>query len=103
MNTEQKNNKSGSQKLEEWFGQLTISQLLLAHRESLNLSQTAMAKKLNLSNQKLCDFEKGRRLPSPQMAEHWALVLQVSSLVWIEAVLKEQINKCKTVKIVKVA
>lgn len=103
MTTEQNKKKSASQKLESILGPLTIAKLLIAHRESLSLSQTQMAKLLKLTSQKLCDFEKGRRLPSPEVAEKWAITLKASPKVWIEAVLKEQIVHCKTIKNVSVA
>lgn len=103
MTTEQNKKKSASHKLENLFGPLTIAKLLMAHRESLSLSQAQMAKKLKLTSQKLCDFEKGRRLPSPEVAEKWALALKLSTKVWVEAVLKEQIVNCKTINDVSVA
>lgn len=103
MTTEQNKKRSASQKLEAIFGPLTIAKLLLAHRETLSLSQSQMAKKLKLSSQKLCDYEKGRRLPSPEVAERWALTLNLSPKVWVEAVLKEQIQNCKTITNVIVA
>ncbi|MGZ3768809.1 MAG: helix-turn-helix domain-containing protein [Bdellovibrio sp.] len=103
MTTEQNKKKSASHKLETMFGPLTIAKLLVAHRESLNLPQVQMAKKLKLTSQKLCDFEKGRRLPSAEVAEKWALILKLSPKVWVEAVLREQISGCKTIKHVQVA
>jgi transcriptional regulator with XRE-family HTH domain len=95
--------KRASELLAAEFGPLTVARLLLAHRDSLAISQAAMAKKLKVSSQKLCDFEKGRRLPSPQTAERWASILGVSPQVWVEAVLREQIQGCKTISQVTVA
>ena len=64
--------KYSLKKLEKDYGPLTFSDLLLIHREDMGWTQTRMAKELKLSKQKLCDFEKERRLPSVKMAVKWA-------------------------------
>ncbi|WP_218109818.1 helix-turn-helix transcriptional regulator [Oligoflexus tunisiensis] len=53
-------------------GPLTFGQLLLSIREGEQLSQEEFGQLLGLSKQKVCDFEKERRLPSPEKAAEFA-------------------------------
>lgn len=53
--------------LEKDYDPLTLADLLLIYKEDNKLNQTQMAEKLSISKQKLCDFEKGRRLLSVKM------------------------------------
>ena len=87
--------KKGSKYLEEKIGPLTFGDLLLMAREDLELSQVAMSEKLGITKQKLCDFEKGRRLPSPKMAVSWAKKLKHPQEVWIQVVLQDQLRRDK--------
>ncbi|MCJ8277350.1 MAG: helix-turn-helix transcriptional regulator [Bdellovibrionales bacterium] len=87
--------KKGSKYLEDTFGPLTFADLLLMEREDAELSQVAMAEKLGITKQKLCDFEKGRRLPSPKMAASWAKKLKHPQEVWVQIVLQAQLRRDK--------
>ena len=58
--------------LEKDYGPLTFADLLLIQRADKDWTQTKMAAKLKISKQKLCDFEKGRRLPSVKTVAEWA-------------------------------
>jgi transcriptional regulator with XRE-family HTH domain len=53
-------------------GSLTFGQLMTAIREGEELSQEEFGQLLGLSKQKVCDFEKERRLPSPEKAAEYA-------------------------------
>ena len=57
------------------------------------MTQTQMADKLGISKQKLCDFEKGRRLPSVKMVAKWARMLRHPQAVWIQIVLQDQLRR----------
>ena len=89
--------------LEREFGPLSFSDLLLIQREDDELTQVEMAKKLGISKQKLCDFEKGRRLPSAKMAALWAKKLGHPQEVWVQIVLQDQLRHDKLKLTVSVA
>ena len=52
-----------------------------------------MSKRLGVSPQRLCDFEKGRRLPSPKSAEKMAEKLGYHPAVWIQVLLQDQLQR----------
>ncbi|MEZ4742680.1 MAG: helix-turn-helix transcriptional regulator [Bdellovibrionota bacterium] len=85
--------KYTSKELGKDFGPLTFGDLLLIQREDEELTQVEMAKKLGITKQKLCDFEKGRRLPSPRVAASWAKKLGHPQEVWVQIVLQDQLRK----------
>lgn len=87
--------KKGSKYLEERFGPLTFADLLLIEREEAGVSQVEMAKKLGITRQKICDFEKGRRLPSTKMAASWAKKLGHPQGAWVQVVLQDQLRRDK--------
>ena len=87
--------KYSSKKLEADFGPLTFGDLLLLQREDMELTQVQMAKKLGISKQQLCDFEKGRRFPSAKAASTWAKKLGHPQEVWVQTVLQDQLNRDK--------
>ena len=89
--------------LESDFGSLTFGDLLLIQREDSELTQVEMAEKLGVSKQKLCDFEKGRRLPSTKMAASWAKKLKHPQEVWVQIVLQDQLRRDKLKMKVSVA
>ena len=88
-----RNKKYTSNDLDREFGSLSFADLLLLQREDLELTQVEMASKLGISNQKLCDFEKGRRLPSAKMASDWAKKLGLPREVWVQVVLQDQLKR----------
>ena len=75
------------------YGPLTFADILCIQREDEQLTQVEMAKKLGITKQKLCDFEKGRRLPSAKMAALWAKKLGHPQEVWIQIVLQDQLRE----------
>ena len=82
-----------SKDLEEDYGPLTFADILRIQREDEGLTQTEMAEKLGITKQKLCDFEKARRIPSAKMAASWAKKLGHPQEVWIQVVLQDQLRK----------
>ena len=87
------NIKYSLKNLEKDYGPLTFADLLLIYREDKGWTQTKMAKELQLSKQKLCDFEKKRRLPSVKMAVKWAKKLKQPAEVWIQVLLQDQLRQ----------
>lgn len=84
---------STSKKLEKEFGSLRFADLITMQREDEGLTQVEMAKRLGISRQKLCDFEKGRRIPSAKMAAIWAKKLGHPKEAWVQIVLQDQLNR----------
>ena len=87
--------KYTSKKLEKDYGPITFADLIIISREDIELTQIKMAKKLGISKQKLCDFEKGRRVPSAKMAATWAKKLKQPQEVWVQVVLQDKLRKDK--------
>ena len=81
--------------LEKDFGPITFGDLLKIQREDEKKSQVEMARVLGISKQKLCDFEKGRRLPSAKMASIFAKKLGQPLAVWVQVVLQDQLRRDK--------
>ena len=87
--------KSGSKYLEDNFGPLYFSDLLKAHRVGEEMTQEELAKVLNTSKQKICDYEKGRRIPSMETLVSWAKKLKEPHEIWVKAYLQQQVDSAK--------
>lgn len=73
MNTKTKRKSKATKVLEKLNkSPLTFGQLMLSIREGEELSQEEFGNLLGLSKQKVCDFEKERRLPSLEKAAEFA-------------------------------
>ena len=81
-----------SQYLEEEFGPLYFSDLLKAHRLGEEMTQEELSVKLKISKQKVCDYEKGRRLPSMETVVKWAKKLNEPHEIWVKAYLQQQVD-----------
>jgi transcriptional regulator with XRE-family HTH domain len=73
-------------------GPLTLGLALEGLRRGEGLSQSAFAKKLKISSQKLCDLEKGRRRVSPERAASFARKLGHPIDVFVRLALQDLIN-----------
>ena len=89
MTTKRKSSKS----LEKEFGPLYFCDLLKAHRLGEEMTQEELATKLDISKQKVCDYEKGRRLPSMETAVKWAKKLKEPHEIWVRAYLQQQVDE----------
>ena len=87
--------KYGLKNLEKDYGPLTFGDLLLIQREDKGWTQTRMADVLDISKQKLCDFEKERRLPSVKTVAKWAKKMKQPQEVWVQVVLQDQLRRNK--------
>jgi transcriptional regulator with XRE-family HTH domain len=88
-----KRNKKSSEKWAAEFGALVFGELLWAYRETEQLTQKELAEKLGITSQKLCDFEKGRRLPSLKQAAKFASTLGEDPATWVQVLLQEEVRK----------
>ena len=78
--------------LEAQFGSLYFSDLLKAHRLGKEMTQDQLAGKLGISKQTVCDYAKGRRLPSIETVVNWAKKLAEPHEIWVKAYLQQQID-----------
>ena len=85
--------KSYFEKLEKQYGPLTFGGLLRAWRESVEMTQTAFAKKIGLSVQNLNDLEKGRRIPTPTRAARIEKKLGLPEMAMIQLALRDSLIK----------
>ena len=85
--------KYTSKDLEKNFGPLSFADLLIIQREDEGLTQVEMAKKLGITKQKLCDFEKQRRTPSLKLAASWAKKLKHPQEVWVQIAIQDQLRQ----------
>lgn len=73
-------------------GPLTLGLALEGLRRGEEMSQTAFARKLGLSSQKLCDIEKGRRHVSPERAAQFARKLGHPIEVFVRLALQDLVT-----------
>lgn len=84
-----KKNSYGTTELDRDFGPLTVAKMLSSYRLGEEMTATAMAKKLGISPQLLCDFEKGRRLVNPKRAYDFGKKLDRMPEHWVELALRD--------------
>jgi len=73
-------------------GPLSLGMALEAIRRGEEMSQGTFAKKLGISQQKLCDIEKERRHVSPEKAAQFAKKLGHPITVFVKLALQDQVN-----------
>ena len=81
--------KFGVEALEKKIGVLTFAGLLESYRLSDEKSQKDFAKFLGISQQSLCDLEKGRKIPSADRAARIAKKLHEPEDFWIKLALQD--------------
>jgi len=74
-------------------GKLTLANLLLAIRQSEEMSQVEFAKLLGVSRQYLCDIEHGRRYVSPKAAAQYAKKLGYSQQQFVRLCLQDLVDR----------
>lgn len=84
-----------SKKFEAEFGNISFGDIFCSHRESEGLTQVDVARLLKISRQNVCDIEKGRWLPSPDLIEKFALKLGYSPVVFLKFYFDEILKKKK--------
>jgi len=95
--------KYNIKKLEQEFGKLTFGNALESYRKGEQLSLKAMASKLNISSQSLCDIEKGRRIPSVSRAAKIAKNIKEPVAFWIQLALQDELDQEKIKATVSIA
>jgi transcriptional regulator with XRE-family HTH domain len=84
--------KYGSKELERDFGPLTFGMMLKNFREIEEYSQKDFALKLDISPQRLNDFEKGRRLPDISSAVSFAKKLKNSESFFVQILFQDYLR-----------
>lgn len=73
-------------------GPLTFKDLLHSVRTTEEISQVELAELTGTSKAKICDFEKGRRVPTLEQAAKLAEALGHSEALFVAKLLEEQIK-----------
>ena len=71
---------------------LEFKDLLSSARSTEQMSQVKLAEKSGTTKAKICDFEKGRRTPSLELAAKMAEALGHSQALFIAKLIEEQIK-----------
>lgn len=77
----------------ELYGHVSFGEMLSSTRYSDGLTQKDFAKKLKISQQDLCDIEKGRKNVSVERAVQFAELLNDSPEVFVEYVIQDQLYR----------
>lgn len=79
--------------LEKLLGPLTLRGLLLARRQSEEMSQAEFARLLGISKSHLSDIECGRKTISPDRAARFARTLQLSEAQFVRLALQDLVDR----------
>jgi DNA-binding XRE family transcriptional regulator len=79
--------------LEGIVGPLTFGVTLAAIRKCEEISQSELAKRAGVTPATLCDLEKGRRLPSLELAAKYARILGHDEALFVRLALQDQVHK----------
>ena len=74
-------------------GPLTFKDLLYSIRLTEEMSQVELAELVSTTKSKICDFEKGRRVPSLKLGGKLAKALGHSEALFVSMLLEEQIKE----------
>lgn len=74
-------------------GSLTFGSMLESIRLGEEMSQTAFAKKLQISPSHLCDIEKGRKVVSALRAARFANTLKKSVPLFVRLALQDELER----------
>ena len=72
---------------------LDFSDLLHSVRTTSEMSQVELATKAKTTKAKICDFEKGRRVPTLELAAKLAKALGHSEELFVSKIIKEQLKR----------
>lgn len=81
---------------------LVFKDLLHSVRTTEEISQVELAKKAGTSKAKICDFEKGRRIPTLELAAKLAKALGHSEALFVAKIIEEQLQEANLKLKVKV-
>lgn len=79
--------------LDKLVGPLTLTNLLLAHRQGEEMSQAEFARVLGISKSHLSDLECGRKAISPDRAARFARALELSEAQFVRLALQDIVDR----------
>ena len=85
--------KKANDLFKELYGHVSFGEMLSSIRYSEGATQKNFAKKLKISQQDLCDIEKGRKNISMERAVQFAQLLNDSPEVFAEYVIQDQLYR----------
>ena len=74
-------------------GPLTFGEALIAVRDREGVTQAELARKAGVTRSTICDLEKGRTFPSPELAAKYARLLNHSEAQFVRLAFQDQIRK----------
>ena len=74
-------------------GPLLFKEMLHSLRTSEEVSQVELAALAGTTKAKICDFEKGRRVPTIELGAKLAIALGHSEALFVKKILEEQIKE----------
>lgn len=94
----------GTKELEKDYGPVTFAKLLHTYRITAELTQNELGKKIgDLSRGIICDYENGRRIPSPSKAAEIAVALGEIESYWVQVAVQDYLRQCNLNYKVKLA
>ncbi len=101
MSTKKKS--SAIRELEKIRGSsMLFKDLLCATRLSEEMTQAELAQIVGTTKSKICDFEKGRRAPTLEIAAALAVALGSSKALFVSKLIEDQIREAKLKLSVKI-
>lgn len=86
--------KYGVKDLEKELGPITFAKLIHTYRLTENLTQDELGQKLGgLSRGVVCDYEKGRRVPTPEKAAEIANALGEIEHYWVQVAIQDYLRE----------
>jgi len=74
---------------------LTFNRLLQSSRLTEEMSQVDLAQRCGTTKAKICDYEKGRRVPTFELAAKLAKALGHSEALFVSKVIEDQLRLAK--------
>ena len=86
--------KYGVKELEKDYGPVTFAKPLHTYRMTEELTQSELGEKIGgLSRGIICDYENGRRIPSPAKAAEIATTLGEIESYWIQVAIQDSLRQ----------
>ena len=84
----------GTRELAKKYGPITFAKLLHTYRITSELTQSELGEKIGgLSRGIICDYENGRRIPSPAKAAEMAVALGEIQSYWVQIAVQDYLRQ----------
>ena len=86
--------KYGTKEMAKDYGPITFAKLLHTYRVTEGLTQSELGEKIgDLSRGIICDYENGRRIPSPAKAAEIAAALGEIESYWVQITIQDYLHQ----------